>query len=107
MKSVLKIMNQSQREVPKKTAVHAIDNKISKILKKHPRRSPTPTKTADIVPPALLEMNLTTGIPKSTYDYFVVPTMTILRKILEWLLPNIPFTIKVKKLFTKYAHIFR
>ena len=31
--------------------------------------------------------------------------MTILRKTLEWLLPNIPFTIKVKKLFTKFAHV--
>ena len=62
----------------KKTGVHAIDYKISKILEKHPRKRPTPSKTTDIVPAALLEMNLTTGIPQvfiwlfhCTYnDYF-------------------------------------
>ena len=70
-------MNQWQRAVPKKTAVHVIDYKISKILEKHPRKSPTPTETADIVPAALLEMNLTTGIPQVyiwlfyyTYNYY-------------------------------------
>ena len=31
--------------------------------------------------------------------------MTILKKTLELLLPNKPFTIKVKILFTKFAHI--
>ena len=31
--------------------------------------------------------------------------MAILRKTLEWLLGNIPFTIKVTILFTKFPHI--
>ena len=31
--------------------------------------------------------------------------MTIIRKTLEWLLPKIPFTIKVKTLFTKFAKL--
>ena len=64
MKSVLKIMNQPQRSVPQKTAVHPIDNKISKILEKHARRCPTPTKTADTVPAVLLEMSPTKAIPQ-------------------------------------------
>ena len=64
MKSVLKILNQPQRPVPQKAAVHPIDNKTSKILEKHPRTSPTPTKTADIVPAVLLEMSPTKAIPQ-------------------------------------------
>ena len=32
--------------------------------------------------------------------------ITILKRILEWLLPNIPFTIRVKNLFTKLGHIY-
>ena len=36
MKSVLKIMKQPLRAVNQKTAVHTINNKIRKILEKHP-----------------------------------------------------------------------
>ena len=44
MKSILKIMNQPLRAVPKKTTIHTINNKISKILEKHPQRSQPPPK---------------------------------------------------------------
>ena len=42
--SILKIMNQPLRAVPKKTTIHTINNKISKILEKHPRRCQPPPK---------------------------------------------------------------
>ena len=59
MKSVLKIMNQPLTAIPKKTAVHT----INKILENtHNGAPPCPTKTADIVPAAPLEMDSTTGI---------------------------------------------
>ena len=43
-----------------------------------------------------------TGIPQVYLEL-----MTTIRKTLEWLLPKIPFTMKVKILFTKFAHIYR
>ena len=75
-----------------KTAVHKINSKIRKIFEKHPRRSPLPPKQ-QTEPAAVLEMRpyLSWEFPKHTYN-----RMTILRKTLEWLLPNISFTIKVK-----------
>ena len=42
MKSVDKIMKQTLSSPI--TAVHTVNNKISKILQKHPRRGPLPTK---------------------------------------------------------------
>ena len=66
-------------------------------------KEPTSTKTAGMDPAALLEMSPPWEIPKYTQN-----RMTILRKTLEWVLPNIPFTIlNVKILFTKFAHIYR
>ena len=58
MKSVLKIMNQPLTAIPQKTAVHT----INKILENTHKGAPRPTKTADIVPAAPLEMDPTTGI---------------------------------------------
>ena len=69
MKSVLKIMNQPLRAITQKTAVHTINSSTWETSMKEP----TPTKTADIVPAALLEMDPTTGIPQEYIkqnDYF-------------------------------------
>ena len=71
---------------------------ISKILEKNP----STTKTADIDPVAFLEISTSPGFLKYTLN-----KMTILRKTLEWPLPNIPFTTKIKITITKFAHICR
>ena len=59
MKSVLKIMKQPLRAIPQKTAVHTINKENNW---ETPTKEPTPTKSADIVPAASLEMDPTTGI---------------------------------------------
>ena len=64
MKSVLKIMKQPPRVVRPKPAAHTTNNKKSKILEELPQTGPT--KTADMQPAALLDMNPPQEFPKYT-----------------------------------------
>lgn len=81
-----------------KTPFHKINNKINKILEEHLRRSKPPPKRQTYIQ-QLTGNEPPTGIPKVSLILIV-----IIRKNLEWPLPKILFTIKVKIVFTKFAH---
>ena len=95
MKSVFKILKQPLR------AIERINNKISKILEKHQGRSPLPPKR-QTYSLQLYWKWAPRGIPQA-----YLKQMTIIRKTLEWLLPKILFTIKIKTLFRKLEYIYR
>ena len=96
MKSVVKVMRKPLRAVCQKQPF--TQYVIRKILEK----KPTTAKTADIEPAAFLEISSLPSFLKYTLN-----RMTILGKTLEWPLPNIPFTTKVKIIVTKFAYICR
>ena len=104
MKSLIKIMKQPLRaknSSTKRTA-HTINNKTSKILKKHPQRSPPPLKRQT----CSLQLYWIWFTQREFHKVYL-KFNDYLRKTFEWLPSNIQFTIKVKILFTKFTHIFR
>ena len=79
-----------------KTAIHTINNKTKYLRNIHEWAHfwhTTCNSTRNGLP---------TGIPQVYLKW-----ITISRKTLEWLLPNIAFTIKVKILLTKFGQIYR
>ena len=99
--SILKLTKAATKGSSPKTAVHIINNKISKILEKHPERSPLRPKWQT----DRLQL-WWKWAPYGNSSSTVYLEWLLIKKSLKCLLTKIRFTIKVKILFTKFAHIY-